>query len=79
LKNKNITVATDLVGKTIMGSKDQGWLQLQEILIKEGISNKKVNLIEHSWKNEDLISGKTDVITGYISVEPFKLCKKVMP
>ncbi|MEI2708134.1 MAG: ABC transporter substrate-binding protein [Chitinophagaceae bacterium] len=76
LKNKNITVATDLVGKTIMGSKDQGWLQLQEILIKEGISNKKVNLIEHSWKNEDLISGKTDVITGYISVEPFQIMQK---
>lgn len=76
LKNRKINAATDLVGKTIMGSKDQGWIQLQAILIKEGISNSKINLIEHTWNNDDLIAGKTDVITGYISVEPFQIIQK---
>ena len=76
LKSNNIKSPSDLVGKKIMGSKYQGWVQLKAMLIKEGISDSSIQLVEHSWENNDLIEGKVDVITGYSSVEPFQLIQK---
>lgn len=76
LKKNNINSPSDLVGKKIMGSKDQGWVQLKAILIKEGIKDSSIQFIEHSWNNDDLINGNADVMTGYSTVEPFQLKQK---
>lgn len=70
MADRKINSATDLAGKKIMVSKDQGWLLLRALFIREGIPIDKIKVIEHTWKNEDLISGKVDAMTAYSTVEP---------
>ncbi|MEO7264320.1 MAG: ABC transporter substrate-binding protein [Ferruginibacter sp.] len=76
LRSKNINVPTDLIGKRIMASKDQGWVQLQALFLKEGIPLDSLKVIRHTWNNEDLIDDYADAMTGYVSVEPYQLEKK---
>ena len=70
LANKKINSATDLAGKKIMASTDQGWLLLRALFIREGIPISKITMVEHSWNLQDLINGKVDAITAYSTVEP---------
>ncbi len=78
-KEKNIVSPTDLIGKTVMASEDQGWVQLKAMLIKEGINTASIKIDPHTWNNEDLINGKADAMTGYVSVETYQLEKKGIP
>ncbi|MEJ8842507.1 ABC transporter substrate-binding protein [Lacibacter sp. H375] len=73
LSSSNINTPADLVGKRIMASEDQGWVQLQALFLKEGIPLDSLKVIPHSWNNLDLINGNADAMTGYISVEPKQL------
>lgn len=75
LSDKKITSATDLAGKKIMVSKDQGWLLLRALFIKEGIPGDKMMIVEHTWNNKDLINGKVDAISAYSTVEPHQIKK----
>jgi PAS domain S-box-containing protein len=76
LASKGIRVPSDLVGKSLMASETQGWIELQAVFLKEGIPIDSLHVVRHSWKNEDLISGKVDAITGYYSVELNQLRKQ---
>lgn len=75
LPGKHIRVPSDLVGKTIMASENQGWVELKAIFLKEGIDLKNLSVLDHSWDNMDLVKGRVDAMTGYRSVEPFQLKK----
>lgn len=69
LKKNNINVPSDLIGKKLMASPDQGWTELKAVFLKEGINPDSLKLISHSWNNSDLLDGSADAITAYISVE----------
>jgi PAS domain S-box-containing protein len=69
----HINSPSDLVGKTIMASENQGWVELKAIFLKEGIDIKNISVKKHSWNNMDLVEKRIDAITGYRSVEPFQL------
>lgn len=69
----HINAPSDLVGKTIMASENQGWVELKAIFLKEGIDIKNISVKNHSWNNMDLLEGRIDAMTGYRSVEPFQL------
>ncbi len=75
LEKSRLNSPGDLIGKKIMASKGQGWIQLQAALMKEGIPLDSLKIIEHTWNNNDLISGNADAMSGYTSVEPFQLQK----
>jgi len=75
LNTANINTPADLVGKRIMASEDQGWVQLQALFLKEGIPLDSLKVIPHSWNNADLINGHSDAMTGYLSVEPYQIEK----
>ncbi|HCL06031.1 MAG TPA: hypothetical protein DHW64_08750 [Chitinophagaceae bacterium] len=75
LKEKNIQVPSDLIGKKLMASPDQGWTELKAIFLKEGIHPDSLKLLSHTWNNSDLIDGKADAISAYISVEINQLRK----
>lgn len=75
LEKTGIKTASDLAGKTIMASENQGWVELKAVLLKEGIDLKSLNVINHSWNNADLVKGKVDAMTGYKSVELYQLEK----
>ena len=70
MANKKINSPSDLAEKRIMASENQGWPLLRALFLKEGIPEKSVNNIPHTWNNMDLISGKVDALTGYITMEP---------
>jgi PAS domain S-box-containing protein len=68
-----IRVPSDLVGKSIMASENQGWVELKAIFLKEGIDLSRLAVLQHSWENLDLVNGKVDAMTGYSSVEPYQI------
>lgn len=70
---KNLHSPFDLINKPIMASENQGWMEMKAIFLKEGIDTNTLNVIRHSWNNQDLVSGKAAAITGYRSVEPYQL------
>ncbi len=72
---KNIQTPFDLVDKPIMASKNQGWVELKAIFLKEGIDPENLQIVHHSWDNLDLVKGKAAAMTGYRSVEPFQLAQ----
>lgn len=74
-KDKNILRPQDLIGKKLMSSTEQGYVQLKAMLQKNGIDISRVNIINHTWQNKDITNGYADAMTGYISVEPFQLNK----
>ncbi len=74
-KDKNILRPQDLIGKKLMSSPEQGYVQLKAMLQKNGIDISQVNIINHTWQNKDITNGYADAMTGYISVEPFQLNK----
>ena len=73
LPETGISAPSDLVGKTIMASENQGWVELKAIFLKEGIDINRISVVNHSWNNLDLATGKVNAMTGYRSVEPFQL------
>ncbi len=75
LKEKNINVPSDLIGKRLMASPDQGWTELKAVFLREGIAPDSLKVLSHSWKNTDLIEDKADAISAYISVEVNQLKK----
>lgn len=70
MADRKINFPTDLAGKKIMISQDQGERLFRALLLKEGIPIDSVQLTDHSWKPEDLISGKVDAVSAYSTVEP---------
>jgi ABC-type nitrate/sulfonate/bicarbonate transport system substrate-binding protein/signal transduction histidine kinase len=70
LADRNINSPSDLAGKSIMVSEDQGGRLLKALLLDEGIPIDSVKIIQHSWQIQDLINGKVDAQSAYITVEP---------
>jgi diguanylate cyclase (GGDEF)-like protein/PAS domain S-box-containing protein len=59
----------DLVGKRIMIEPQAD--ELIAYLKKEGIPLDQIQQIPHSFDSEDLINGKTEAMSGYLSNEPY--------
>ncbi|MEO6405483.1 MAG: ABC transporter substrate-binding protein [Ferruginibacter sp.] len=76
LKKNNIYTPADLIGKKIMLSDKQGWVQLKAVLNKQGIDTNQIKVVPHTWNNNDLINGNVDAMTGYSSVEVEQLEEK---
>lgn len=75
LKERDLLEPSDLVGQTVMVSDDQGWAEMRAALILEGINPDSINIISHSWNNDDLVSGKADAISAYSTAEPWQLAE----
>ena len=71
--DNNIRTPSDLIGKTVMLSDDQGAAQLRAMLIREGIDPSLVHIASQSWNLDDLVERKVDAISAYATVEPFQL------
>jgi diguanylate cyclase (GGDEF)-like protein/PAS domain S-box-containing protein len=73
LNESGIYRPEDLIGKRIMMSGDQGGLQFKAMLLKQHIDIKQITIVPHSWRLQDLIEGKVDVISAYAMDEPVQL------
>lgn len=63
----------DLAGKRVMLLPPPESAELRITLAREGIDPKRLQMLETSFDPQDLIDGKTDAYSGYISNEPFWL------
>ncbi len=61
----------DLVGKRLM--LEQHADELLAYLRAEGVTESSLHLLSHDFDTEDLISGNTDAISAYSSLEPYAL------
>jgi PAS domain S-box-containing protein len=66
-----ITSVHDLVGKRLMIEDHAD--ELVAYLRKEGVAGNAVTLVKHSFNPDDLISGKVDCISAYVTDESFFL------
>lgn len=75
-KSSGIRHPSDLVGRTVMITQDQDSAQLIAMLRREGINAKDVfdqtpvRFVPNSRKLEDLVEGRVDAISGYLTNEP---------
>ena len=74
---KNIT---QLKNKKVMGTADVlGMVSLKAMFTVNGVVEGSYTKQKHSFSIDDLISGRTDAMTAYISNEPYQMEKKGVP
>lgn len=74
LKKSNIQKPEDLLGKRIMLSSDgQGVYQFKAMLLKQHLDIRQMTIVPHTWRLQDLIEGKVDVVSAYAMDEPGQL------
>ncbi len=77
LNKSNIKKIEDLKGKRIsLTSSARLMASINSMLVSKGINQKDIKHIEHTFKIQDLIDGKTDAMACYLSNEPYILEKK---
>lgn len=80
LKSSNINTLEDFKDKTLMQTNDILQGALVNIMLKSSnILPSDIELVEHTFNLNDLIGGKVDIYSAYISNEPYELRKKGIP
>ncbi|MFT7859656.1 MAG: ABC transporter substrate-binding protein [Sulfurimonas sp.] len=78
--NPKIKTLKDLNHKNIMITNDvASGATIKAMLLSKGVMYDNINFQPHSFKLQDLIDGKTDVMASYLSNEPFFLKQKGIP
>lgn len=70
---KGIRRPSDLVGKRVLSAGDQGWTIFKAILLKEGISIDKTQIIQRNKDSEELTDTTTDAVITYFTSQPTRL------
>ncbi len=79
-QSSNIISPYEMPGKKIMfDSVGEDAAPLRAILAEAKLDEQKYTAIKHSFNNEDLISGKIDVMSAYLSDQPFYFQQKKIP
>ena len=74
IKDRGISTLNDFVDKKVMVTGDaKEDATVMSMVFSKGMNIDDLNVIEHSFDINDLISGKTDLMSSYISNEPFLL------
>ena len=77
LKNSNIETFSDMKNKKVMISNNQeNFAPLQSMLKSQGLQPQELSFISHSFDVDDLINKKTDMMSVYVTNEPFILNEK---
>jgi PAS domain S-box-containing protein len=73
LAKNGITKPSDLIGKRVMVSTNQGEAEVRAMVIREGLPADRIQFLPHTWNNLDLLAGRVDAISAYNTVEPNQL------
>lgn len=76
-KSSNIQSIHDLVGKRVMLTPRMD--EIVAYLKKEGIKLSDLQLLQHRFKPEDLIQGRTDAYSGYATTQSYDFKKAGFP
>ena len=70
--DSGIVSPSDMIGKRIMfDSKGSDEGAIRAMLSEAGVTPGRFMHVPHSYKNEDLISGRVDVMSAYLTNQPF--------
>ena len=72
LKKSGLDIPQSFLGKRVMVSPDAE-AEIYSIFNNEGMSQKEIRYIPHSWTLEDLVLGKTDAVSAYSTNEVLQL------
>ncbi len=70
LKESRLDSPHDLIGKRVMMTSATD-PESMAMLVSEGISPDNMTLVPHSWNIEDLVSGRVDAMSAYLTSEPY--------
>lgn len=74
IAQKGIKNPADMIGKTIMGTKDElKYSSLSLLTAHFGISSKNARFVDHTFSIDDFISGKVDVMSAFRSNQLYEL------
>ena len=71
LKGSGIHRPSDLVGRRVMFAGQQGLTEAQAMLRSEGLPVESFIRVPHTWNLDDLVQGKVDAVSAYITNEPY--------
>ncbi|BCO08921.1 hypothetical protein GF1_12970 [Desulfolithobacter dissulfuricans] len=74
-KDTGIASPHDLIGKRLM-LMPHGNFETRAMFSHEGIRSTDLTILDHSWDIEDLISGRVDAQSGYLTDMPYVLEKR---
>jgi len=77
-KDSGILTPSDLIGKRIFVGPDDR-TDIVAMLLAEGLTPDRVRMIEFGQGVNDLISGRIDAMSGYLTNEPFLLKQRGVP
>jgi diguanylate cyclase (GGDEF)-like protein/PAS domain S-box-containing protein len=78
LKDSRLDSPHDLRGKRIMmtSATDPECLAM---LVSEGVALESLTMVPHSWSIDDLVSGKVDAMSAYLTSEPYHMQERGVP
>jgi len=76
LRKNHLGRPSDLAGRRVMFAGNQGRMEIDAMMQSEGIRPEAMLAVPHSWNLDDLVTGKVDAISAYITDEPFVLQAK---
>lgn len=75
--DSNISSIADLKNKRIMLTPDaKSTASIMAMLFSNGITQKDIEILPHSFELDDLINKKTDAMASYVSNEPLQLSER---
>jgi ABC-type nitrate/sulfonate/bicarbonate transport system substrate-binding protein/nitrogen-specific signal transduction histidine kinase len=75
--DSGINTLEDLKGKRIMLTKEsKEAASVLAMLSSKGLTQKEIQILPHSFDLDDLINGKTDAVSAYVSNEPFVMADR---
>ena len=78
-KESGLRSPQDLHGKKVMMAQGEKSAELQAMFLNEGVSVDNITIVKPSWNLDDLINGRVDALSAYVSSEPYKLELKNIP
>ena len=75
-KDSNIIHPQDLIGKRLMLLPENKDADILAILQKEGVPLNQIHRLDQTYNIDDLINGRTDAVSAYVTNEPWYLKQK---
>ncbi|HPS02530.1 MAG TPA: ABC transporter substrate-binding protein, partial [Candidatus Sumerlaeota bacterium] len=75
LADSGIKTPADAVGKRVMFNPDTE-AEFMDIFLSEGISLDRLTRVAHTWRIEDLIEGKVDVMSADLTDAPYQMKRR---
>jgi PAS domain S-box-containing protein len=76
--NSKVRVPSDLVGRRIMFTPETD-TEFLGMCLKEGVALDRITRVPHTFSVDDLIGGRADAATAYLTNEPFEMRDRGIP